>query len=227
MIEVKELIVNNYPKSSITEAIKTVRTNLRFSSVNKKIKTILITSSLMGEGKSFISANLGATFANAKEKVLLIDCDLRRGRQQRMFDKDKTELGLSNLLIDDDWKDNLDTYIQKTEVKRLDVITTGSIPPNPTVLLESKKIEMILDKLKEKYDVIILDSPPVQGLTDALILTRLTDVVLIVASCKKTSIELLENTKQALENVNANIAGVVLNQVEQKESKYYYSRYYE
>ena len=227
MIEVKELIVNNYPKSSITEAIKTVRTNLRFSSVNKKIKTILITSSLMGEGKSFISANLGATFANAKEKVLLIDCDLRRGRQQRIFDKDKTELGLSNLLIDDDWKDNLDTYIQKTEVKRLDVITTGSIPPNPTVLLESKKIEMILDKLKEKYDVIILDSPPVQGLTDALILTRLTDVVLIVASCKKTSIELLENTKQALENVNANIAGVVLNQVEQKESKYYYSRYYE
>lgn len=223
----KELIVNNYPKSSITEAIKTVRTNLRFSSVNKKIKTILITSSLMGEGKSFISANLGATFANAKEKVLLIDCDLRRGRQQRIFDKDKTELGLSNLLIDDDWKDNLDTYIQKTEVKRLDVITTGSIPPNPTVLLESKKIEMILDKLKEKYDVIILDSPPVQGLTDALILTRLTDVVLIVASCKKTSIELLENTKQALENVNANIAGVVLNQVEQKESKYYYSRYYE
>jgi len=227
MIEVKELIVNNYPKSSITEAIKTVRTNLRFSSVNKKIKTILITSSLMGEGKSFISANLGATFANAKEKVLLVDCDLRRGRQQRIFDKDKTELGLSNLLIDDDWKDNLDTYIQKTEVKRLDVITTGSIPPNPTVLLESKKIEMILDKLKEKYDVIILDSPPVQGLTDALILTRLTDVVLIVASCKKTSIELLENTKQALENVNANIAGVVLNQVEQKESKYYYSRYYE
>lgn len=227
MVDVKELIVNNYPKSSVTEAIKTVRTNLRFSSVNKKIKTILITSSLMGEGKSFISANLGATFANAKEKVLLIDCDLRRGRQQNIFDKDKSELGLSNLLIDDDWKENLDTYIQKTEVKRLDVITTGSIPPNPTVLLESKKLESIFSKLKEKYDVIILDSPPVQGLTDALILTRLVDIVLIVASCKKTSIDLLENTKQALENVNANIAGVILNQVEKKESKYYYSKYYE
>ena len=180
----------------------------------------------MGEGKSFISANLAATFANAKESVLLIDCDLRRGRQQKIFDKDKSELGLSNLLIDDDWEFSLDSYIQKTEVKRLDVITAGSIPPNPTVLLESRKIELILERLKEKYDVVILDSPPVQGLTDALIMTRLADIVLIVASAKKTSIELLESTKQALENVNANIAGVVLNQVEQKESKYY-SRYYE
>jgi len=223
---VKELIVNNYPKSHVAEAIKTVRTNLRFSAVNKKIKTILMTSSVMGEGKSFISANLAATFADAREKVLLIDCDLRKGRQQKIFETEKTaNLGLSNLLIDEDWEYNLSDYIKKTEIKNLDIITTGSNPPNPTVLLESKKMEKVLNELKEKYNIIILDSPPVSGLTDALILTRLVDAVLIVASTKKATLEMLENTKKSLENVNANIAGVILNNVEQQSNKYY-SNYY-
>jgi len=223
---VKELIVNNYPKSHVAEAIKTVRTNLRFSSVNKKIKIILMTSSVMGEGKSFISANLAATFANAKEKVLLIDCDLRRGRQKKIFQsKNSTNLGLSNLLIDEEWEYNWPNYVQKTDIKNLDLITTGSMPPNPTVLLESKKIEEVLNHLKGKYNVVILDSPPVSGLTDALVLSRLADAVLIVASTKKATLDMLEDTKQALETVNANIAGVILNNVEQQTNKYYNSYY--
>ena len=217
-----ELIVNDYPKSMLTESIKTVRTNLRFSSVNKKIKTILMTSSVMGEGKSFISANLATAFANSKEKVLIIDADLRRGRQQKIFDKDsKLNLGLSNLLIDTKWEENLESYIQPTSVKNLELISTGAIPPNPTVLLESRKLVTVINKLKEKYDLIILDAPPVQGLTDSLVLTRLVDAVIIVASTKKATLDLLENTKQALENVGANIAGVILNGVEQRDSKYY------
>ena len=223
----KELIVSRYPKSSVAEAIKTVRTNLRFSSVNKKIKTILVTSSIAGEGKSFISANLATTFATSKEKVLLIDCDLRRGRQQELFGNGYfSSLGLSNLLIDDNWKRNLKKYIQSTEVDNLDIITVGSVPPNPTVLLESKKMEIVIEELKNKYDVIIFDAPPVGGLTDALILSRLADTVLIVAMAKKTTLELLENTKKALENVNAVIAGVILNRVEMKTSKYYKNYYY-
>ena len=223
----KELIVSRYPKSSVTEAIKTVRTNLRFSSVNKKIKTILVTSSIAGEGKSFISANLATTFATSKEKVLLIDCDLRRGRQQELFGNGYfSSLGLSNLLIDDNWKRNLKKYIQSTEVSNLDIITVGSVPPNPTVLLESKKMEIVIEELRNKYDVIIFDAPPVGGLTDALILSRLADTVLIVAMAKKTTLELLENTKKALENVNAVIAGVILNRVEMKTSKYYKNYYY-
>ena len=223
----KELIVSRYPKSSVAEAIKTVRTNLRFSSVNKKIKTILVTSSIAGEGKSFISANLATTFATSKEKVLLIDCDLRRGRQQELFGNGYfSSLGLSNLLIDDNWKRNLKKYIQSTEVSNLDIITVGSVPPNPTVLLESKKMEIVIEELRNKYDVIIFDAPPVGGLTDALILSRLADTVLIVAMAKKTTLELLENTKKALENVNAVIAGVILNRVEMKTSKYYKNYYY-
>ena len=222
----KELIVSRYPKSSVAEAIKTVRTNLRFSSVNKKIKTILVTSSIAGEGKSFISANLATTFATSKEKVLLIDCDLRRGRQQELFGNGYfSSLELSNLLIDDNWKRNLKKYIQSTEVSNLDIITVGSVPPNPTVLLESKKMEIVIEELRNKYDVIIFDAPPVGGLTDALILSRLADTVLIVAMAKKTTLELLENTKKALENVNAVIAGVILNRVEMKTSKYYKNYY--
>lgn len=221
----KELIVNDYPKSHVAEAIKTIRTNLSFSSVNKKIKTILITSSVVGEGKSFISANLATTYANSKEKVLLIDCDLRRGRQKNIF-LEGLESGLSNLLIDSAWEENLDLYIKKTDIKRLDVIVSGSVPPNPSVLLESKKLDKILTKLKDEYDVIIFDCPPVAGLNDVLILSRLADAVLIVASTNKASIDLLENTKQALENVNANIAGVILNGVQEQGSKYY-NTYYE
>lgn len=224
----KELIVNSYPKSSVTEAIKTIRTNLKFSSINKKIKTILITSSVTGEGKSFISANLALTYSTSKEKVLLIDCDLRRGRQQEIFNViPNSKLGLSNLLIDENWEKNLNEYIQPTEIKNIDILSSGSIPPNPSILLESKKLEEIIEKLKKEYDTIIFDTPPVIGITDTLILTRLADIVLIVAKSKKTSIDLLETTKTALENVKANIAGIILNRVDQKDNKYYRNNYYE
>lgn len=223
----RELIVNNYPKSSVTEAIKTVRTNLRFSSVGGKIKTVLITSSISGEGKSFVSANLAATYAASGEKVLLIDCDLRRGRQQKLFGiVTSSKLGFSNLLIDDKWKKNLDEYINETEVENLNVLTTGTIPPNPTVLLESKKIEEVVEELKNKYDLIIFDTPPVAGLTDTLVLSRLADTVLIVARSKKVTPETLSNTKESLAKVNANIGGVILNGVDKLDSKYYKSYYY-
>lgn len=212
---------------SFNEEIKKIRTNIKFSSVNEDVKVICVTSSLPGEGKSLISANLAASFAQYDEKVLLIDCDLRKGRQQELFNViTSSRMGFSNLLIDDNWKKNLKEYIYSTEIKNLDILTTGTIPPNPSVLLESSKIEKVIDELKKQYDVIIYDTPPVTGLTDTLILSRLADVVLIVARSKKTTSELLENTKRALENVNANIAGVVLNRVDKYDNKYYKNYYY-
>ena len=218
----KEILVNNYPKSSLTEAIKSIKTNLRFSSINNKLKKILITSSMEGEGKSFISANLATTFANSTEKVLLIDCDLRKGRQHELFDvKNHINLGLSNLLIDEDWKKNTQKYIQETGINNLNVLTRGVIPPNPTSLLESEKLEQIINELEKQYDIIIFDTPPVTGLSDTLILTRLTDAVIIVARARKTPIELLENTAASLRNVKANIIGVILNRVKKRNNKYY------
>ena len=218
----KEVIVNSYPKSSVTESIRSIKTNLRFSSINKKIKTILVTSSISGEGKSFISANLAATFASQTEKVLLIDCDLRKGRQNYLFELDKEpQLGLSNLLIDQNWEINMDKYISKTKVENLDLLTTGALPPNPTTLLESKKLDQILVQISSKYDIIILDTPPVIGLSDTLILTRLADTVLVVARAKKSTMELLETSINSLKNVNANIAGIILNRIKTKQNKYY------
>ena len=222
----RELIVNRYPKSAVSEAIKTVRTNLKFSSSDKKIKTILVTSATSGEGKSFISANLAIDYASSGKKVLLIDCDLRKGRQQDIFNiVTNSRMGLSNLLIDDSWKKNLGEYISDTEYKNLNVLSTGTIPPNPSVLLESLKLEKIVEELKNKYDVIIFDSTPVIGLTDTLIVSRLADIVLLVARARKTTPELLESAKRALENVNASIGGVILNRVE-FYNRNYYKKYY-
>lgn len=222
----KELIVNNYPKSSVTEAIKTIKTNLTFSTLNEKIQTILITSSIIGEGKSFISSNLAIAFATSDKKVLLIDCDLRNGHQQQIFNIiTNSKMGLSNLLIDKSWKKNLKDYVYETEVKNLDIIPTGTIPPNPSILLESPKLESLLEELKTKYDIIIFDTPPVTGLTDSLILSRLADVVLVVAKAKKTTLEMIDNTKKSLEKVGACIGGVILNKVDNKAN--YNKEYYD
>jgi len=134
----KELVIVSKPKGASSEAIRTLRTNLQFTFVDNDVKVILITSSISGEGKSFISANLSSAFALSNMKVLLIDCDLRKGRQDKIFDI-KEENGLSNLLLDD--IKNYQKYIHKTEIDNLFVLPGGIVPPNPSELLISDKIK--------------------------------------------------------------------------------------
>lgn len=219
-----ELLAQKYPKSVVSESIKTLRTNLQFSSVDEDIKTILITSSIPGEGKSFISANLAISFAQTDKRVLIVDCDMRKGRQHRIF-KLSNSKGLSNLLIDD--MTNLKDYINKTSVPGVHVITRGTVPPNPSELLNSKKNADLIRILKAKYDVIIYDGVPCNGLPDSIIMSKLVDKVLIVSSDSMTPKSVLESTKKQLESVNAPVAGDVLNNVNRKNSTYgkYYGYY--
>ncbi len=219
----KDLVIFDKPKSSVSEAIRTLRTNVQFTFVNNDVKTIIITSSVPGEGKSFISANLSAAFALNNLKVLLIDCDLRKGRQNGIFDI-KDEKGLSNLLIDD--INNYKNYIHKTKVENLWVIPAGIIPPNPSELLGSDKNKELLEILKKEYDLIILDCPPVNAVTDSLVLATLADEAIIVSRYKKTPIDLLQTTKKALETSEIKIAGIVMNRMERTKDKYYYNKYY-
>ena len=216
----KELVLNNDPKSIISETIRTLRTNLQFASVDKKIHTILITSSMPGEGKSFIAANLATAFAQSGSKVLLVDCDIRKGRQHYIFES-HNQKGLSNLLLEN-VEEKYQEYIQKTKVENLSVMFRGVTPPNPSELLASEKNKELLDILKIEYDIIIFDSAPVSGgLTDSLIMGTLVDGVVIVSSYKQTAVSLLNSTKKSLQNVNANILGVVLNRSATNANKYY------
>ena len=219
-----ELIVATNPKSSIAEAIKTIRTNLQFSSVDDKVKSILVTSSFSGEGKSFVTANLAVAFAQAGTKVLIVDCDLRRGRQHNIFHVENLE-GLSNLLIDDVEK-KYKHYIKKTRYENIYVLPMGIVPPNPSELLASDKNKQLVEILAKNYDLVIYDGVPVGGLTDSIIMADLVDKVVIVSAYKQTPIELLNNTKKNLEKFSDKIAGVVLNKYPATKDHYYSNYYY-
>ena len=218
-----ELIVANNPKSGVAEAIKTIRTNLLFSSVDEPVKSILMTSSMSGEGKSFVSANLAVAFAQAGVKVLIVDCDLRRGRQHKIFNIDN-EQGLSNLLLDDVEK-NYKKYIKKTGYENIYVLPMGIVPPNPSELLASTKNKQLAKILKQKFDLVIYDGVPVGGLTDSIIMADLVDKIVIVSAYKVTPVEFLANTNKALEKFKDKIAGVILNKFPSSKD-HYYSKYY-
>ena len=221
-----DLLVEKKPKALASENIRTLRTNLQFSSVDEELKTLLVTSTLPGEGKSFISANLAISFAQAGKKTLIVDCDLRKGRQHTIF-KTANHKGLSNLLISG--MDNVDEFINKTDIKNLSVISRGVLPPNPSELLSSKKNEKLLQILKKKFDIIILDGAPCSGLSDSVILSSLVDKVIIISSMNFTPKTELLAVKKQLESVGADIAGCVANNVKNRRdaygSGYYYSHY--
>ena len=221
-----DLIVDKKPNASASESVRTLRTNLQFASIDSELRTLLVTSSLPGEGKSFISANLAISFAQAGKRVLLIDCDLRKGRQHKMF-KVSGKNGLSNLLVTD--ISEYPKYIVQTKIENLFLLPRGVYPPNPSELLNSKKNQHLLALLKQHFDVIILDGAPIVGLSDSLILSSMVDKVLLVTSINHTPKTEVLNTKRDLENVGANIAGLVANNISARKghygSYYYYYGY--
>lgn len=218
-----ELIVFSKPKSNISEDIRTIRTNLKFTA-NDDAKVLLVTSSVPGEGKSFISSNLAAAFAQTGEKVLLVDADLRLGRVHKIFNQSAAK-GFSNMLISGTSED-LPEYIKKTAIPNLYIVSRGTVPPNPSELLNSSSCKKLVNIFRENFDRVIFDGVPVNGLPDSLVLANLVDRVIIVTTIGYTSIDELNQTKKALEQIDANIAGVVVNKAPTtKRGKY--SNYYE
>ena len=215
----KDLIVHNDPKSPISEGLRTIRTNLQFSNVDKQMKKIMITSSMPGEGKSFTSANLATAFAQDGAKVIMIDCDMRKGRLHKIFEISNSK-GLSNLLIDNIEK-NYKKYIKKTNIENLSIIPSGMIPPNPSELLNSEANKKLISILEKEYDYVIFDCVPINGLPDSLIMANLVNKAIIVCAAGVTPTELLQKTKTSLENVDAEIAGIVINKTKGSYNKYY------
>lgn len=226
----RELIVHQDPKSPISEVFRTLRTNIQFMNTQGKLKTILVTSTLPGEGKSWVSSNLAVTFAQAGKKVVLIDADMRKGRQYSIFGVSPRP-GLSNYLSgigvnNEEESTDLADFIQETDVDNLYIISAGNIPPNPAELLIAPQMVDLLDRLKDMCDIIIIDGPPSQLVTDALILTRLVDSTLIVTASKCTKKEDLKRVIANIQNVGGKIAGVIVNKVPMNSKKYEQSYYY-
>ena len=227
----KELITYFDPKSPVSEMFRTLRTNLQYMNAVEELKTLAITSTLPGEGKSWTSSNLAVAYAQAGKKVVLIDADLRKGKQFTIFGIPPAP-GLSNYLsgIIDKRKninvDNIHGFMYETEVQNLFVMPAGNVPPNPAELLVSNRMMKLLEEFKRMFDVIIFDTPPTLLVTDACALSRIVDATIIVAAYGKTKNEDLVKVRKAIDNVGGKVAGVVMNQVPISESKYEGAYYY-
>lgn len=229
----KELIVDKDPKSPISEVFRTLRANIQFMNTKQKPKVVLVTSTVEEEGKSWIAANLAATFAQAGKLTLLIDGDMRKGRQYNIFNI-KSKPGISNYLsgiVEDKEKkeeeiNDIENYIQETDIKNLYAIPSGDIPPNPSELLLSHKMRDVIKQLKEQCDVIIIDGTQCDLIADSLVLSRLADTTIITTAYKQTKKEKLIKTIEKIINVGGKNIGFVLNKVHISEKKYEESYYY-
>lgn len=223
-----QIISKNAP-FQYQEAYKSLRTNLRFVSLNGDYKKIIITSAIPGDGKSSVAVNLAVSMAETGSKVLLIDCDLRKPILHKYLRIPKnTSSGLTGVLSG---SATLEQAIVKFSDIGIHVLTAGAIPPNPAELLGGRRMSELVAQLDEMYDIIIFDTPPVSVVTDAAVLSQFTDAVILVIRQKHSTIEQAQLAKRNLEAVHANIIGVVLNDFDMrasnKESGYYYGYYYD
>ena len=198
------------PRSPVSEAYHTLRTNLDFSSLDKPIKTMLVTSAGPEEGKSTVLANLAVTTAQMGRKVILVDCDLRRPTLHNIFNL-KNDVGLTTMVVDDAAMKS--PPLQDTRVEGLQLVSSGPLPPNPSELLGSRRMEEIITALLERADVVLFDAPPVVAVTDAAVLAAKVDGVLLVINAGGTKRDYARAAKARLEKVNANLLGAVLNNV--------------
>ena len=219
----KNIVTNVDSRSPLAEAVKTLRTNLQFMQPSEGLQTVLITSTLPSEGKSWVTSNLAVAFAQTGKKTVIVDADMRKGTMHYLFDLPLTP-GLSNYLSGVNLKKNssISSVLQETEVENLYVITAGDIPPNPSELLLSEKIDKLFKELEKIADIVIFDGTPCLLVTDAMILSRKVNSTIIIAEYNRTKTNNLKQVKEEIEKVGGKVAGVVLNKVPTKGRGYGY-----
>lgn len=213
------LITISNPRSPISEAFRTLRTNLEFTSLDKAIRSMVVTSASPEEGKSTTLANLAVAVAQAGKKVILVDCDLRRPSLHQIFDARNTP-GFTDMMRDDALMSQ--PPLQETAVPNLCLLPSGTIPPNPAELLASRRMSDVIAALQKHAEMILFDAPPVIAVTDAAVLSSKVDAVLLVVSAGKTKREHAKKAKALLDKVNAHLIGTVLNNVKGEASLYQY-----
>ena len=226
--DAEELIVQSNSKSVISEALKTIRTNISFTKTNGNSRAILFTSCNSGEGKSWIASNMAVAYAQSNKNVIIVDADMRKGRQHNIF-KVKNIKGLSNCLSEIQGKDDYETlknYIQETQIPKVHIITIGAIPPNPSELLLSSKMRDLIYMLKCIYDIVIIDGTPCNLVSDSIPVSQMADTTILVTESRKTKIEDLKNVIKSIKNANGNIEGVILNKKDIKNKEYTKGYYY-
>jgi capsular exopolysaccharide synthesis family protein len=204
-------------KAQVAEQFRTLRTNIRYSSLGNEIKSIVVTSSMPNEGKSTIISNLAVAMANAGKRVIIVDCDLRKPTIHKRFSISNSQ-GLTNILVQDKKKTEI---MIVTDVPNLYIIPSGPIPPNPSELLGSMAMKDTLEELTRIFDMVLIDTPPVLNISDAQILSALSQGTIIVASYGKSEKKTLLNAKENIEKVGGKILGVVINKIPQKHNDSY------
>ena len=222
--EIYRLATILYPRAPAAEAYRTLRTNVEFAAVDAPVKTLLVTSSIPGEGKTTTAANLAVVFAQAGRRTILLDADFRKPGVHKIFDLSNAH-GLSSLMRSDET--GIDDVAQATEQENLRVITTGPLPPNPAELLGSQRMRTILERLAGAADLVVVDSPPLQAVTDAAILASITDGTLFVIDAGRTRRGAVRSGRETLAKADARALGVALNRLPERSSGgYYYYDYY-
>ena len=223
----RKIITRDSPKSPISESYRWLRTNLLLSN-DKNIKSILVSSAGPGEGKTTTVSNLAITFANLGRKTLLVDTDLRRPVIHSVFNV-KREPGVTDYLSGR--TDDYHSLIKKSEIENLDLMTSGLIPPNPSELLGNIRMAEFIKKLELDWDIVLFDSPPLVAVTDATMITREIDSIVLVIKAGQTDKKAFHHTMANLNNINAPLDGIVMNAVTSKSNYgsyyyYYYHQYY-
>ncbi len=220
----RQLLAGPHSQAPETEAYRVLRTNIQFSSVDKPIRTLLVSSASPSEGKSTTTANLAAVMAQTGQKVILVDTDLRRPVMHKVLGV-PNNTGLTTALLEND-PSGLDNHLRATQVENLSVLTSGPIPPNPSELLGSHRMGDLIRQLVQRADLVIFDSPPVLAVTDAAVLGRQLDGVLLVSDAGQTREQALALAAQEMQKTGANLLGVVLNRLDTRRGGYYYYYYH-